>query len=804
MSLKRLLSALCTVCLLVCAFPFCAAADSQTISVASVNSPRNDGELVIFTDEYDDSTGTNWWGAEALVDENHCVIELGSGNSDIPAGGFVVSGHDDETEGGSMMKTWVRDHIRVGDYVYFDRRTMTLTVSDVPLEIDLSPFFTVSRGYDATNDTRHEDQLIIYDFLRGSSSQTNAHGYEVVVDESGAIVSMGGNDNAIPKNGYVVSGHGRAADWLRAQVILGMRAELDRDAKTITFAYDEQSLRAAVQNAMTEAEAAIVDAKAHFVYADYAAAEASIAAAKATFEAGAESDAAFADLCDETLEALSLVKASLCDSVPVQYRGVWVRPDQRTPQEVDDYIKELSEAGVNTVSVEGFFDNSYIFELPEDYPMVRNPRFNFDVLQAYIDACHKYDMECHLWMPIMNVGYANEKGYDNTIAAHHPEWLSLSHQGSSDNPNGFHMIDPANEEARAYLVDFYKYLVTTYDIDGFELDYIRYYDRGELDFGYTQAAFDGFEAAYGHGVTPEYESSADYWNDWLQYRRDRVTQMVIAVSNMIRKEAPGVIIAADTAPTEDNDLNQEYLRWVNEGYIDVLHQMAYGDGFGPEITKAVQAAGDHALIVPALTTLSASMMERQAREDQSYRTYGEYFFEAKAFLAAKAPEALATTVYREKALAPFLDPDASVKALLSYMAQRIDNVILPLEGMSDAEADAVKAALSTAGEAVASGVIEPSALEALRTAINALENKAAAKALTEDLYRAEQIGFILQKNVTDTHTSTPDGANATTDFDPTWWIVGGAAVLAIAVSVIWLMHHAKESNATAKENKTEE
>lgn len=789
MKTTRILALLTVAAVLFAAMPLSASASTST-TVDAWNSSRDLGELVVYTDDYGDSTGTNWWGAEAIVGADNRVTMLGAGNSDIPEGGFVLSGHDDESEGGKRMKTWVRDNVQVGDYVYFDKRTMTVTVSDTPLELVLSPYYEVSETVDGINVSRDEDMLVVYDKFSGATSGTNVYGYEIAVDKDGAIVSRGGNNTPIPAGGFVVSGHSARADWLRTCVIEGMRVTFDKETKIVTFTYDEQSIRNAVERAFEETDTAVADAKAAFVYADYASLEQTVGQIRTTFEAGAADDTAFADLCDDTLQALRHVQASLCDSRPVQYRGVWVRPSQASADQVDSYVKELHDAGVNVISVEGFFENGYVFELPEDSTLGRHPKFKYDVLQAYIDACHKYGMECHLWMPIMNVGYANEGGMERTLYADHPEWFSLNQNGTVDNPDGFCMIDPANAEARAYLVDFYKYIVTTYDIDGFELDYIRYYDRGELDFGYTEAAFEGFEAAYGHGVTPEYDTGASYWNDWVQYRRDCVTQMVIEVGAMIRREAPDVIVSADTAPTEDNDLYQDYLRWVKEGHIDILHQMAYGDGFGPEFTKAVKSAGNNALIVPALGTTDGAMMERQAREDLAFGTYGEGFFEANGYMNNKAGDLLKATVYRNDAIPPFLDPTLSVKTLLTYMQGRIDDVILPLDGMTEAEATAVSKAISAA-----SATADEAALSAVRDAVTAVENKAASKVLLADLSRAEQILLIGQKTVTDS-ADVSDPAEDNRSDDPTLWIVLGiAAVLIVGLVVFAIVYKPRKKTS---------
>lgn len=753
---KRFSCILLAAMMLCMLLPLCAAAESVTVTASKYNNARGAGELVVFDSAYGDSTGTNMWGTEAIVGADNIVTALGMGNSEIPADGFVVSGHDDDSsEDGARMKQWVLENIHVGSYVYFDKRTLVLTVSDVPLDIEPTVFYAVQSEIYGTNCTREADSLVMYNAAFGTTTGTNTYGYEVAVNKDGTVIQCGGNDSVIPVGGFVVSGHGTMADWLRVNVVDGMRGEYDKDQKVVRFIYDEQSVEDAVTRAISETATAIADAKAAFVYTDYAAAEAALDDAETAYHlaladrAAGASDESFADACDGVLAALTAVRNGLCDSYTVQYRGVWVRPSQSSAAAVEEYVKKLHDAGINTVSVEGWFENGVIMEVPADSLFEKHPAFNYDVLQAYIDACHKYDMECHLWMPIMNIGSSIDSGIERTVVGKKPEWVSLSNEGTPDNPDGFVMIDPANAEARDYLVSFYEYLVTTYAIDGFELDYIRYYAAGDIDFGYTQAAFEGFEEAYGYGVTPEYDTGAVYWEDWKQYRRDCVTEMVKAVSRMMTEKASHIILAADVNPTVNGarEYNyQDYPRWLQEGYIDLLHPMAYADGYGEEITQAVEWGGDSVIVATGLgvqtDSLGASDMERQAREDNSYGTYGDFYFEAFSYLGDHAGDALKATVYRNDALAPFLDRAASIRACLTYMQGRIDDILLPLGGVTEAEATTLKDAIVALQDTVDGSRFSSDKLALLENAIEAVANEQAREVLTSDLYRARRITFV--------------------------------------------------------------
>lgn len=80
--------------------------------VAGTNTQRLADQLIVYKAPKT-STGTNVWGTEVLCDASGKVIEkkaYGKGNSKIPSGGFVLSGH-------GKASTWLGSNIKVGTYV---------------------------------------------------------------------------------------------------------------------------------------------------------------------------------------------------------------------------------------------------------------------------------------------------------------------------------------------------------------------------------------------------------------------------------------------------------------------------------------------------------------------------------------------------------------------------------------------------------------------------------------------------------------------------------------------------------------
>jgi hypothetical protein len=80
--------------------------------VYAFNQPRGPNQLIVYTSSYGNRTGTNPWGAEAVV-KNGTVVEIRQGfltessDSPIPENGFVLSGH-------GTAKQWLNSNLKKG------------------------------------------------------------------------------------------------------------------------------------------------------------------------------------------------------------------------------------------------------------------------------------------------------------------------------------------------------------------------------------------------------------------------------------------------------------------------------------------------------------------------------------------------------------------------------------------------------------------------------------------------------------------------------------------------------------------
>jgi len=155
-------------------------------------------------------------------------------------------------------------------------------------------------------------------------------------------------------------------------------------------------------------------------------------------------------------------------------------------------------------------------------------------------------------------------------------------------------LDPAAPGVAETLTATFAELVATYpELDGLHLDYIRHpgvlpFVPGSrfgvgLDFGYGLASRVRFGRETGlpgpyrsrENPSPDALVNTAAWDAW---RRDKVTELVASIAASSRAARPGLVVSAAVIAYEDRaylSLAQDWMRWLEEGLIDLAIPMAY-------------------------------------------------------------------------------------------------------------------------------------------------------------------------------------------------------------------------------------
>lgn len=292
--------------------------------------------------------------------------------------------------------------------------------------------------------------------------------------------------------------------------------------------------------------------------------------------------------------------------LPEQWRSYWVdafNDGIYTPEQVDELVDDALAINANALIVQvgrryDCFCNRALYPRT-DAGIDPAP---YDPLDEVIEAAHAAGLEVHAWV---NVGTMWNSATpptspDHVFNVHGPSatgadrWLNKRADGTElIGANAY--IDPANPAAVDYIVEGIQSIVDEYDVDGINLDYIRYPDHNSSlshsDWGYSETSIARFQAATGRTDVPE--PSDEQFSAW---RRDQIT-------NLVRKIYLGIFEVDSTVRLSNDAITygfgpqsvgsweqtrtyaevlQDWKGWLEEGILDTAVAMNYKREWMPD------------------------------------------------------------------------------------------------------------------------------------------------------------------------------------------------------------------------------
>jgi uncharacterized lipoprotein YddW (UPF0748 family) len=463
---------------------------------------------------------------------------------------------------------------------------------------------------------RGEHQLVVYTNAFGASTGTHGSGVELVV-ENGLITQVQSSGNAvIPVNGFVVSGHGAAANWLSRFGQVGAEVALENPQAQLLIRMTPQVYRLQVRDALQRAQSRPPVNVAHY--------EAFLKESQdcqAQLQALNEPSApALAQMAQQASRCISLANMAYYNTFASQkgeFRGAWLRPNSDQPEVVRKVINSLMKAHVNQVFLETYYQGKTIYPsaVMAEYGLQQHPQFQGkDPLPVWIAEAHAAGIKVNLWAQIFFAGNQKENAEEfGPILTRYPQWrniqhqyLNMSHPMPSQIEPGHFFVDPANPEVRTYLQKLLLEMVEKYEIDGLNLDYIRYpasapANQGnylETSWGYTPSARSQFKAmidqerpaASPPGKSPhkpltfpsddpkDLTPASPLWPRWVAWRKSQVSSFVQSISAQAHAIRSNLLVSAVVFPS----LNpiyaqklQDYPLWAREGYIQALTPIGF-------------------------------------------------------------------------------------------------------------------------------------------------------------------------------------------------------------------------------------
>ena len=245
-------------------------------------------------------------------------------------------------------------------------------------------------------------------------------------------------------------------------------------------------------------------------------------------------------------------------------------------QELIDILDKYQKANINTVLLQARVRAATIYPSdiePWDQCITgvegRAPGYGYDPLGFAVEECHKRGMEIHAWIATIPVGAKNSLGCRTLMK----KGFRIRNFSTGS------YLDPADPGVAPYLASICGEIVRKYDVDGINLDYIRYPD------GWPRPS-------YRDGDTPD-------------QRRSNITAIVRAIHDEVKAIKPWVKMScspigkhADLSRYSSRNFNahdrvsQEAQEWMRLGLMDQLYPMQYfrGDNYYPFVADWVENA----------------------------------------------------------------------------------------------------------------------------------------------------------------------------------------------------------------------
>jgi uncharacterized lipoprotein YddW (UPF0748 family) len=270
-------------------------------------------------------------------------------------------------------------------------------------------------------------------------------------------------------------------------------------------------------------------------------------------------------------------------------RGTIVKA--RSEADLAKVFDRMADAGINTVFFETLNASYPIYPshiAPEQNPLIKG----WDPLASAVKLAHERGMELHAWMWMFAAANQNHnlklnqpQDYLGPVLSVHPEWANLDNKGNFFEKSAARkaFFDPANPSVKRYLTLLLEEVATRYQVDGIQIDYIRYpfqNPNNNYTYGYGTASRQQFQSLT--GVDPiELTPSHELWSQWNKFRIEQIDNFVASVSQRLKQKRPDLTLSAAVFPIARHErlgsIQQNWEEWVKKEWIDLLVPMTYAN-----------------------------------------------------------------------------------------------------------------------------------------------------------------------------------------------------------------------------------
>lgn len=230
-----------------------------------------------------------------------------------------------------------------------------------------------------------------------------------------------------------------------------------------------------------------------------------------------------------------------------------LKDESSAKKTIDEHFQKFKDLGINNVFFLVKDHNGLAYYKTENAKQA----CSWDVLEYVIAKSKQKNIKIHAYL---NVFIEGEDFFNK-----YPEYMELRKNGKKTK-----WSSPAIKEVRVRILNIIKELIQNYELDGIQLDRIRY--EGYKDIGYNPKSVNLYFEQY-----RKYPDPND--PDFYQFKCDLISSFVKEAYQLVKNYNKNIefscAVFASPTNSKKNLIAQQWEIWVKNGWVDSIYPMAY-------------------------------------------------------------------------------------------------------------------------------------------------------------------------------------------------------------------------------------
>ena len=405
----------------------------------------------------------------------------------------------------------------------------------------------------------------------------------------------------------------------------------------------------------------------------------------------------------------------LKDSSPAENRGIWFDRGTivniKSRYEMGKYMETLKNSGINTIYFETVNAGYTIYpsKIGTQNPLTKGR----DPLSWAISEAHSRGIKLQAWVWVFAVGNDRHNkivnkpnDYAGPVLEKNMRWALLGENGNLRPKNQPEFwIDPSNKEGVKYLLSIIDEILAKYDVDGIQLDYIRYpFQSDDNVMGFNHNCAENFSVITGEKLFENNYQTNFLWNKW---KENNINNFVKATYSKIKKNKPNAKTSAaiftKSSQSRLSSIQQNWEYWAENGFIDSLVPMSYSTSTAALKTNIapLKSQSCNCLIYPgvALQHVNETGIMEQTLKIREEGFSGVSFF-ALAQLSPEKSEILKDGFFSKNATDTSYNAKTSALELLKDYQSYMNNILHANSDLSGQQKNEISCIVSKTQETI--------------------------------------------------------------------------------------------------------